>query len=341
MKGGAHSMLSPKQNFLETIKPDGKPDRLVNQYEATKYFRGCPLAKYIQGDRYPGMPMMQDRWGVSFVWGEGDVSAMPYITDKTKVIRDVTSWRDFVKIPDLLADCSDLERWIPYLEQTAQVDRDEKLLMWCAPTGLFERLHFLMGFEDTLLNFLVEPEAMEDLCAAVAEYRYAGMKLAVDIVKPDVVISQDDWGRKDALFMSPEIWRQFIKPGYKKCYGYIKEKGIVLMHHADSFMEPLVEDMVELGIDVWQGVLPQNDIVKLQKQLNGRMALMGGIDSGIVDRADSTEAEIRAETRRACETYGVNGHFIPSVTYGGPSTLHPHAYGIISDEIDRYNAEHY
>ena len=38
------------------------------------------------------------------------------------------------------------------------------------------------------------------------------------------------------------------------------------MHHADSFLEPLVEDMVDLGIDVWQGVLPQNDIVKLQER---------------------------------------------------------------------------
>ena len=26
-------MLSAKENFLETIKPDGKPDRLVKQYE--------------------------------------------------------------------------------------------------------------------------------------------------------------------------------------------------------------------------------------------------------------------------------------------------------------------
>ena len=34
-------------------------------------------------------------------------------------------------------------------------------------------------------------------------------------------------------------------------------------------MEPVVEDMVELGVDVWQGVLPQNDIPKLQKQLAG------------------------------------------------------------------------
>ena len=29
-------MLSPKENFLETIKKDGKPDRLVKQFEQSK-----------------------------------------------------------------------------------------------------------------------------------------------------------------------------------------------------------------------------------------------------------------------------------------------------------------
>lgn len=65
--------------------------------------------------------------------------------------------------------------------------------------------------------------------------------------------------------------------------------------------------MVDLGIDIWQGALPENDIPKLQKQLNGRMTLMGGIDAAIVDRADSTEEEIRKEVRRACQSYGPGG----------------------------------
>ena len=61
----------------------------------------------------------------------------------------------------------------------------------------------------------------------------------------------------------------------------MKDHGVIVIHHADSFCEPIVEDMVDIGIDVWQGVLPENDIVKLQKQLDGRMTLMGGIDATI------------------------------------------------------------
>jgi uroporphyrinogen-III decarboxylase len=117
----------------------------------------------------------------------------------------------------------------------------------------------------------------------------------------------------------------------------MNEKGVIIMHHADSFCEPIIEDMVDLGIDIWQGALPQNDIVKLQKQLDGRMVLMGGIDAAIVDRANSTEEEIRAEVKRACETYGPGGHYIPCITYGGPGCLFPHVDPIIDDEIDKYN----
>ena len=333
-------MLSAKQNFLETVKPGGKPDRLVNQYEATVYLNTDPLVEHERGRRSRGMQPIKDLWGTTIVWPEGVVSAMPYVTETTKVIKDVTCWRDFVKVPDLVADCSDQALWIPYLERVAQLDRDNKLLMGFAPTGLFERLHFLMGFEDLFVNLLTEPEAMADLCAAISEYRYTAMKLICDILKPDVLMSHDDWGNKTSLFMSPELWREYIKPSYVKSYGYVKQQGVLIMHHSDSFLEPLVEDMVELGIDIWQGVLPQNDIPKLQKQLNGRMTLMGGIDSAVVDRPDATEAEIRAETRRACQTYGPGGHFIPCITYGGPSTLYPGGYQYISDEIDRYNKEH-
>jgi hypothetical protein len=71
------------------------------------------------------------------------------------------------------------------------------------------------------------------------------------------------------------------------------------------------------------------------------MVLMGGIDVAIVDRVNSTEEEIRRETRRTCETYGSGGHFIPSYTYGSMGTIYPHVDPIITDEINRYNKDTY
>jgi len=185
-----------------------------------------------------------------------------------------------------------------------------------------------------------EPEATMELLEAIGEYRFQYTKLLVDNLHPDIIISHDDWGSKYSMFISPAMWREFIKPQYVKMYNYMKDNGVLIMHHADSWCETIVEDMVDLGIDVWQGVLNTNDIPAMQKKLNGRMTLMGGIDS-IIDRHDSTEEEIRAQVRKVCEAYGPGGHFIPSITYGLPGTLYPHVNPIMVDEIARYNKEVY
>jgi hypothetical protein len=330
-------MLTGKQNFLETIKKDGTPDRLVRQFEAMTLLPGDPVNFYVRGDRAPGMEPKRDLWGTTIVWPSDSPGAMSHVTEENKVVRDITCWRDFTKVPDIIANCSAESDWGPYLERAAKIDRGESLLMMFAPTGIFERLHFLMGFEDTLVNLMIEPEATADLCAAIGEYRCNGFKLMADFVKPDIILSHDDCGSKTNLFMQPDIWREYIKANYQKSYDYLHNSGVIIMHHSDSFCEQIVEDMIDLHIDIWQGVLPQNDIPKLQKQLEGRMTLMGGIDAAIVDRRDSTEEEIRRETRRACETYAPGGHFIPCLTYGGPGSIYPRCDKYIDDEIDRFN----
>ena len=316
-------MLPAKQNFLETLKKNGKPDRLVNQYENMILFMADPVAAYARGKRYKGMQPIRDKWGTWVVWPEDQVAALPLVTADNKVVKDICYWKNTAKAPDLLANCSDPVLWEQALEQVSKIDRENYLLMAFMPTGVFEQLHFLMGFEDTLMNFLAEPECMMELCGYVGEYRYNYMKLMVDNLKPDIMLSHDDWGSKNSMFMSPDTWREYINHQYFKTYGYMKEKGVIIMHHADSFLEPITEDMVELGIDIWQGVLPQNDIPKIQKQLKGGMVIMGGIDAAIVDRADSTDDEIRAEVKRALEQYTPGGSFIPGLTYGGPGSIYP------------------
>ncbi|MFC1838166.1 uroporphyrinogen decarboxylase family protein [Thermodesulfobacteriota bacterium] len=330
-------MLTPKENLLETLKQDGKPERLVNQYRPFTLVMSDPVYKFVRGNRVKGKTT-NDVWGTEIVWPEDQHGAMPHVTAEKKVLKDITKCRE-LKVPDLTAAAEDPAAWEEALGEAAAVERDEKLVMGFMGTGVFEQLHFLMGFEDTLMNFLAEPEAMMDLLEIVGEYRFTYMKQLVDNLKPDIILSHDDWGSKNAMFMSPQIWREMIKPQYAKIYGYARENGVMVMHHADSFMEPIVEDMVELGIDIWQGVLPQNDIVKLQEELQGRMVLMGGIDAAIVDCRDTPEEVIRTEVRRACSTYGPGGGFIPCMTYGGPGSIFPGVDEIVSDEIDLYNNE--
>ena len=329
-------MLSIKDNFYETLKKDGTPDRLVNMWEPFELMPD-PVMLYAFGTRKKG-ENTRDRWGTLITWPKNQVSGMPHVTDDDKVLPDITKWRDYVKVPDLVANCSD--GWEDFIKTQDEIRAKGKLSMAIAPTGLFEQLHFLMGFEDTLMNFLLEPDAMHELCDLIGDYRCTYMKLIVDNLKPDVILSHDDWGSKHSLFVSPEVWREFIKPQYAKIYKILTDAGIIIMHHSDSFCEPIINDMIDIGIDIWQGVLPENDIIRLQKEIDGRMVLMGGCDMSKIDLPNSTELQIREETRRACESYSPAGNFIVSFTYGGPGdVIFNHVDPIMSDEIVRFNKE--
>ncbi len=330
-------MLTEMQNWRETLKVDGKPDRLCNQFRPAYLFVDEPFYRYMYGERKRGTTC-KSRFGTVIQFPATAPGAMPHVTDENKVCPDVTRWREYVKFPDLDAICTD---WSQVEAEVAKIDRSQHAVILIMLEGIFEQLHFLMGFEDTLMAFYEEPEAMHELVDAIAEWRFQWMKTLVDHLHPDIICSHDDWGAKQTMFVSPEMWREYFKEPYRKFYGYQKEHGVVTMHHADCFLAPIAEDMAEIGIDIWQGVIPSNNIPELQKRLAGRMVLMGGIDPAVVDRADTTEEEIHNEVWKVCDAYGPGGHFIPSMTYGRPgSAIFPGTYATIEREIDRYNQEH-
>ena len=325
--------MTAAEIFKELIKVDGKPERQLLQYEALKIIFDNPMDAYLRGEcRVFGES--RDRWGTVILFPEDAPGAMPHITPETKVCPDITHWRDYCHAPDLVANCSN--GWERTLELCDQARAEGKLATCLMGTGIFEQCHFLMGFEDTLTNLYEHPQEMHELIDYITDYRILYAKMVIEHMHPDAIVSHDDWGAKDSLFMKADMWREFFKEPYRRFYSYIKSQGVYIVHHADSYLVPIVEDMVELGIDVWQGVLPENDIPALQYQLQGRMTLMGGIGAAI-DRKDATEEEIRAYVSKALKEYCPGGHFIPSITYGAPGTVYRHVDPIIDSEITIYN----
>ncbi len=330
-------MLTPRENVLETIKKDGKPDCLTNCYTAFKPIGGDPVFQYVRGNRIRGTDSY-DRWGTFISFPEDQPAAVPIVTAENQVIQDIEEWKKYVKVPDLRANCSD--GWETALKNKAAIDSSQYFSMTVMGTGIFEQMHMLMTFEDTLCNLLLYPDEVHELIDAITEYRLEYMKLIVENLHPDAILSHDDFGSQTSLFMKAETWREFFKEPYRKLYDYLHANDVMVIHHADSFCEPIVEDLAEIGVDIWQGVLPTNDIAALTRKLDGRMALMGGIDS-VIDREDVTEEEIRAEVKKALAAYGNLPHFMPSHSYGGPGTIYPQVEMIIIDEINRYNKERF
>ena len=322
-------MLSLKENFFETYR-NGKPDAFVTQWEVFPQVWD-PIFYYM----YPIVPQsgqtVINPLGVSIYWGPGEPGAMPIVNEKTKVIKDVTKWRDYVEFFDFRDKGLD---WTQAKADADKIRAEGKFVMCWNVTGLFEMTHFLMGFEDTFINLLEEPEAMHDLIDAIKDFKISQQQYIIDELNPDVLLTHDDWGSKRSLFMSPDLWREFYKEPWREIDQSISKKnGKVHMFHADSFLEPIVKDMLEIGIDFWQGVLPTNNIQKIKKDTDHKMLLMGGIDVAIADVPNWTEEIVRAEVARACKEYHEGGMYIPALTMGGEGSLFPGVNEVVMDEI--------
>ena len=250
-------MSTPKGIFLELIKPDGQPERQLCQYEALHMCLTDPINTYLRGNRKRGS-VSKDRWGTTISFPEDAPGPIPVHTPELSVCTDVTRWKETIHVPDLSV-CS--EGWEECRTRSrAAADAEGKLLAGFMGTGIFEQCHFLMGFEDTLTALYEHPDEMHALIETITQYRLDYVRRLIDGLQPDVIFSHDDWGTKNALFMKPDMWREFFKEPYRRFYGYIRSRGVIAIHHADSYLVPIVDDMAEIGIQVWQGTLPENDI---------------------------------------------------------------------------------
>ena len=327
-------MSTPKEIFLELIRPDGQPERQLRQYEALHMCLTDPCNTYLRGNRKRGTTSV-DRWGTTILFPEDAPGPMPDTREGLAVCPDVTRWRETVHAPDLEAACT--EGWDTCRAEARAACGSDHLLAGFMGTGIFEQCHFLMGFEDTLTNLYAHPDEMHALIDYITEYRLTYVRMLIDHLQPDVIFSHDDWGTKNALFMKPEMWREFFKEPYRRFYGYIRSRGVIAIHHADSYLVPIVDDMAEIGIQVWQGVLPENDIPALQRHLSGKLTLMGGFGAAI-DRADAQPDEILAYARDTLARCCPGGHFIPSITYGLAGTVFPHVDQYLDQAVNEYNA---
>lgn len=327
--------MKVKENLWETIRY-GKPDALINEWEAFSFISDPVTAYMSVAER--GKTKVNP-WGVTVYWGKDEPGSMPLINDKTKVCKDICRWREYVKVPDIRKVPMD---WSRAVEDTRRIRGEGRLSIAMMASGLFEQTHALMGFEDVFIAMLEEPEAMHELLDCILDFKLTWCRMLVENCRPDAVLFHDDWGSKKSLFVSRDTWAAFFKERYRKIYGYLRENGVLVIHHADCYCETIAEDMAEIGVDVWQGVTPENNIPKMQKRLRGKMAFMGGLDASVIDVPDHKEDIIRGEVRRACEEYVPGGGFIPCLTYGGDDgSIYPEVDEIVKDEIAKWSRAYF
>lgn len=329
-------MLTPRQNLIETITPGGNPDRFVKQYEPFKTLFGNPVNKLPGPDGVP----VTDEWGITRVWPQGTPGAFPVHDEEHIVIKDIEHWQDYLKAPDL--DGFGEGAWDKMAEAGEAVNREEYFATAFVAPGLFEHCHFLCEITRTLEYFYEYPDEMHDLIKFLVEYNMKCMDKFMEVCSPDAVLQHDDWGMQANTFLSPDMWAEFFLEPYKDLYGYYKQRGIeLIVHHADCYAATLVPYMIEIGIDIWQGVIDTNNIPELVEKYGGQITFFGGLNNGTYDVEGWKQEDVREGLENLIESTNGGKFLIPGLCQGLPFSTYPGLYQAVDEEIDKLSQKYF
>ena len=208
-----------------------------------------------------------DEWGVE--WHKGHSGGYP--------IKDLEESLDAFTVPNPRAE----GRFEGIEEVLSRPEAQDKWIQLNSPYCLFERLHEIRGFENTLMDLYTEKEKMAALLDRLLEYQIGMVEEAVKYGKGRIHCfdTTDDWGTQQNLLIGPDVWRELFKPRYKKLIDVIHANDMVIRFHTDGNIESIMEDFIEIGVDIINIHQPRLfDIKSFGEKFAGRICFEVAVD---------------------------------------------------------------
>lgn len=156
---------------------------------------------------------------------------------------------------------------------------------------IFEVAWQLTGFEKFMEGLVAQPEFVayildritEDNCIKARRFAEAGV---------DMVCIGDDVAMQDRMMMSPATWREWFKPRHAKVIRSARDVNpdVFVWYHSDGKVAPIIEDLIEIGLNVLNPVQPEcMDVYEIKRRYGERLAFWGAIGTQTVLPFGSTE----------------------------------------------------
>jgi uroporphyrinogen decarboxylase len=130
----------------------------------------------------------------------------------------------------------------------------------------------------------------------------------------DAVWFGDDFGSQTGLLISPATFRRLFKPLYAQIFRAVKQinPDIVIVMHSDGAVAPLLPDLIEIGLEVFNPVqpnVPGHEPRELKQQFGDRLAFFGAIDQQDL-LPNASLKEIEADVRNKIAVLGEGGGYM-------------------------------
>lgn len=290
----------------------GGPDRLPVEFEAfgNNDFHYMGWNQTGTGDRNKRHTV--DEWGCT--WSRSQVANMGLVTGHPLAdwnALESFSWPD----PDDEAFYRGMEKKLEGSEG--------KYVRTGIFALLFERMHHLHGFENTLIDLYEEREKLEALADRIVEFdlriieniskRFPGQIHGFDFT--------DDWGTERAAFLGCDMFREFFFPRYQRIFDACKAVGWDVWMHSCGKINALLPMLLESGVNALNMLQPRtNGIKEIGEAFAGKVCFYTCCDIQKT-LVTGTEEEIVAEAKELMNTWGTkDGGFILS-DYGDSGAI--------------------
>ncbi|MEW6756302.1 MAG: uroporphyrinogen decarboxylase family protein [Candidatus Latescibacterota bacterium] len=199
--------------------------------------------------------------------------------------------------------------------------------------GIFGSVRWLLGDEEGLLAFHTDPELVHQIMEHMTEIYLTVFAQVVAEVRVDVIhIWEDMCGRQGPL-ISPQHWREFMGPCYRRIHAFARQHGIPLTSvDTDGQPELIIPPMLEAGVNfLFPFEVAAGCDVNAQGARYPALGMMGGIDKRALAHGPRAIDQELERVRPAVE----RGRYIPELDHLVPSDVSWQNYRYYAEALRR------
>ncbi len=176
-----------------------------------------------------------------------------------------------------------------------------------------DALAWLCGLQEAVIMAMDEPQLLDAILDVVGEWNHWRMELILD-AGVDLFVRRAWYEGTD--FWSPTLYRRHFLPRLKDEVQLAHEAGAKFAYILTSGTMPILDMIVEAGVDVLVGVDPVQgkgtDMAELKQRVAGKLCLWGGVN-GFLTVERGTPPGIHVAVRAAIHTLGPRGFILSPV----------------------------
>jgi uroporphyrinogen decarboxylase len=206
-------------------------------------------------------------------------------------------------------------------------------------SAVFCTLCDLFGMEQAMANLYINPGLIEASIEKFLGFMLPVMKRVLDrdAQNLDFFWMGDDFSTQRGIMIAPEQWRRFFKPVYLKMFGLIKSYGLMVWFHSCGSFAPVIGELVDGGMDVWETVqahLDGNEPGDLKKKYGKNLSFFGAINSQRT-LPFGTPEDVRREVRERFRVLGKGGGYIVGPDHSLQKNMPPQNVEALFDEAHK------